>query len=159
MTMGADDYIRALGLRPHPEGGHFRRLAAGESRAGRASWSGIYYLLRAGEVSRLHRIAPDEIWCHHAGAALLVHAIAPDGALTTRRLGVGLAAGEEPQTVVRGGCVFGAELAGPGFALVSCLCVPGFEYADFVLPSRRELLAAFPQHRELVERLTAPDPA
>ena len=56
--MTADNVIRLLGLQPHPEGGHYRETfrdpAGGAS--GRAHSTAIYFLLRAGEVSRWHRV-------------------------------------------------------------------------------------------------------
>jgi predicted cupin superfamily sugar epimerase len=38
----------------------------------------------------------------------------------------------------------------------ACVVAPGFEFADFVLPSRTELCARYPRERPLIERLTRP---
>jgi hypothetical protein len=46
-------------------------------------------------------------------------------------------------------------VANPGeWALVGCAVAPGFEFAGFELAERGAMLAFFPQHGELVRRLT-----
>lgn len=37
---------------------------------------------------------------------------------------------------------------------MSCVVAPGFELADFEMGKREILLAEFPQHTSLIERLT-----
>jgi predicted cupin superfamily sugar epimerase len=54
--------------------------------------------------------------------------------------------------VVPAGWLFGATVES-GWALVSCTVAPGFDFADFSMPARDEVLSAYPQHREIVERL------
>jgi predicted cupin superfamily sugar epimerase len=45
--------------------------------------------------------------------------------------------------------------AGPhGFALCGCTVAPGFDFADFRMPPRAELLAQLPEHAALVTALT-----
>ena len=51
----ADRLIAALDLKPHPEGGHFRETFR-DANVGRAHSTAIYFLLKAGEVSRWHRV-------------------------------------------------------------------------------------------------------
>ena len=46
-----------------------------------------------------------------------------------------------------------AEPEGEG-VLVGCTVAPGFDFADFELPSRAALVERFPSVRELVEQLT-----
>jgi predicted cupin superfamily sugar epimerase len=41
-----------------------------------------------------------------------------------------------------------------GFALVGCTVAPGFDFADFELGVRADLLRRYPQHRSVIERLT-----
>lgn len=164
MSPGADDWVRTLALAPHPEGGHFRETyRAGEAASGlperfggpRAMATAIVYLLRAGEHSRLHRLRADEVWHHYAGGALHLHLFEPGGAYRRLVLGHDPGRGEVLQAVVPHGCWFGAEPAdGAGFALAGCTCAPGFEYGDFELGAREDLLARFPAQHALVERLT-----
>ncbi len=168
-VMTADQLIKSLRLAPHREGGFFRETyrAAG-TIAGDALPNGfggdrvfstsIYYLLLAGQVSVLHRIRSDELWHFHMGDALEVIDIAGDGALTTTVLGHDVADGNALQCVVPAGRWFGARLASPrqedAFALMSCTVAPGFDFADFELADRDELLNAFPQQDAIIKALT-----
>jgi predicted cupin superfamily sugar epimerase len=66
-----------------------------------------------------------------------------------------LTEGELPQAVVKAGSVFGATVNDPRlYALVGCTVAPGFDFADFSMPGRDELCRHFPQHRQVIERLT-----
>jgi uncharacterized protein len=72
-SLTADEVIAALRLRPHPEGGYYRetfRDAPGHK--GRAHSSAILFLLKAGEVSRWHRVDAAELWHWYGGAPLLL---------------------------------------------------------------------------------------
>ncbi|WP_375340645.1 cupin domain-containing protein, partial [Enterococcus faecium] len=40
-----------------------------------------------------------------------------------------------------------------GFALVSCVVTPGFEFEDFELFTQAELLNDYPQHSEIIQHL------
>jgi predicted cupin superfamily sugar epimerase len=56
------------------------------------------------------------------------------------------------------GALFGARIEGDGdYALVSCTVAPGFDFADFEMPARAELLARFPEHQGIIEALTHDD--
>src|SRR5262245_25515299 len=97
----ADDVIRMLGLKPHPEGGHFVETHRDTRAGGRAASTAIYYLLARGERSHWHRVDAVEIWHYYAGSALALE-IAKDshGPIERVTLGPDLAAGERPQAVV-----------------------------------------------------------
>jgi hypothetical protein len=134
--LAAAEVIRLLGLQPHPEGGHyretFRDAAAGP--AGRAHSTAIYFLLRAGEVSRWHRVDAAEVWHWYGGAPLLL-AILENGKRRSIRLGLDLAVGERPQAVVPARAWQNAESLG-AWTLVGCTVAPGFEFAGFELAPR-----------------------
>jgi len=73
--MTADDLIARFDLQPHPEGGWYRRLhtsglAMPVDGRSRPAITAIVYLLRAGELSRWHRIFSDELWHFYGGAPL-----------------------------------------------------------------------------------------
>lgn len=159
MPHDAQGWIDALQLVPHPEGGHYRetyRAVLDVTRAGdrRSASTAIYYLLRHGERSRLHRIRSDELWHFHAGDGLQVHVL-DDRGHSVLRLGLDLDAGERPQHVVLAGAWFGAEVERPGgWALVSCTVAPGFEFSDLEFADRDALLRAFPAHADVIARLT-----
>lgn len=134
----AEEIIKLLGLEPHPEGGCFRETyrddvgigSPGEER--RAASTAIYFLLRAGEISRWHTVDAAEVWHHYAGAPLELGIAPPDGAAARTILGKNLAAGERPQVVVPAGHWQQARSLG-AFALVGCTVAPGFEFSGFVM--------------------------
>ena len=159
-------WIEHLRLAPHPEGGHFRETYRAAERVdgahlparydgARSCSTAIYFLLRAGEVSALHRIKSDEIWHFYAGGPLIVSVIEPDGARHDLTLGPGPDADQLVQAVVPAGAWFGAAVRpGTAYALVGCTVAPGFEFADFELADRGALLRLYPQHAALIEHLT-----
>jgi predicted cupin superfamily sugar epimerase len=154
------DLVRLLDLRPHPEGGFFRETyRAAETVAAfggaRSMSTAIYFLLPGGDVSRLHRIKSDEVWHFYAGAAVTLSMIHPEGRLTEVTLGARVEAGERFQAIVPAGCWYGAAVGDPrGYALLGGTVAPGFDFADFELGGRARLLADYPQHQALIERLT-----
>src|SRR5690349_14546824 len=68
----AERLIRLLKLSPHPEGGHFRETFrdGAASPQDRSPSTAIYFLLKAGEVSRWHRVDAAEVWHFYRGAPL-----------------------------------------------------------------------------------------
>jgi predicted cupin superfamily sugar epimerase len=126
--------IAALGLAPHPEGGWYRETwRAAADDGGRCAVTAIHFLLEAGQESHWHRVDADEIWCWHAGAPLSLGIAAGSGeAPHWLRLGPDVAAGEAPQGVVPAGA-WQAARADSGWALVSCVVAPGFDFAGFTL--------------------------
>lgn len=159
-------WIEKLGLKPHPEGGYFRQtyvsdvviareaLPAGFAGA-RAASTAIYFLLSGENFSAFHRLRSDEIWHFYAGGALVVHVIEPDGRSSKILLGTDLEAGQLPQAAVRAGCWFASHVADwQSVALVGCTVAPGFDFEDFEMGKREELVARYPQHGKLIERLT-----
>jgi predicted cupin superfamily sugar epimerase len=159
----AEQVIESLGLRPHPEGGFFAETFRAEAlpvalpgRGERSASTAIYFLLRAGDFSALHVVSSDEVWHHYAGDTLELHCFSEAGAHRSVQLGAGLERGERPQHVVKHGELQAARvLPGPhGFALCGCTVAPGFDFADFRMPKRSELLVTLPEHRELVTALT-----
>ncbi len=130
--LSADDVIRLLGLKPHPEGGHFRETFRDPRVAdGRSVSTAIYFLLKRGERSHWHRVDAAEIWHWHAGASLNLH-IHDQGKASAIRLGPDLAGGEQPQAVVPAHAWQAAESCGD-WTLVGCTVAPGFEFKTFEL--------------------------
>lgn len=134
----ADELIRTLGMRPHPEGGHFVEtfrspIIVPGPNGDRAASTAILFLLRAGEVSRWHRVAADEAWHWYEGDQLeLLTSGGPDGdPLRRHRLGR-IGQGGVPQAVVPAGMWQAARPCG-AYALVGCTVAPGFDFADFAL--------------------------
>jgi len=154
----ARDLIRIYKLEKHPEGGFFREnyRAAGKITGSGLSFStAIYFLLPAGERSRLHRIKSDELWHFYLGGPMTVAQISPDGRVEPVVLGQDSAAGQKLQHIVPAGYWFGAyPNEGTDFSLVGCTVAPGFEFSDFELAERAVLLKQFPQAKDVIVKLT-----
>jgi len=133
--MIADEIIRLLGLKPHPEGGHFRETFR-DPRVladGRAASTAIYFLLRRGERSHWHRIDAVEIWHYYAGGPLMLELAATDhGPVERVTLGPDLAQGERPQSVVPARHWQAAQTLGD-WTLCGCTVAPGFDFKGFEL--------------------------
>ena len=130
---GPDEAIRLLGLVPHPEGGWFRetwRAPAGPGERG--AGTAIYYLLRAGERSRWHRVDAAEVWHFYAGGPLRLELAADGRPRSAHVLGPDLAQGQRPQVVVGAGVWQSARPLG-GWVLAGCTVAPAFELAGFEL--------------------------
>jgi predicted cupin superfamily sugar epimerase len=161
MHPDAADVVRALSLTPHPEGGFYRetfraRLAVPSANGigPRAASTAIYFLLPAGGLSALHRVRSDEVWHHYDGDPVELHTIDADGAHATVVLGSSLLRGERPQHVVPAGTWQAAVARGERYALCGCTVSPGFDFVDFEMPSRHQMLRLFPELRPTIERLT-----
>jgi hypothetical protein len=152
----ADEFIEHLQLEQHVEGGYYcsSYRSAQQFDKARQLWTSIYFLLRTGEVSHFHRLTADEMWYFHGGQSLTIYMIDEQGELTTAKLGLDLAAGERPQFLVPKGCIFGSAMNQAGFSLVGCMVSPGFTFEDFELFSQEDLLAKYPQHQAVIERLS-----
>ena len=51
------------------------------------------------------------------------------------------------------GVIFGLSVD-EDWALVSCMVSPGFDFREFYLFEEEELLEKFPQHAEIIKKLT-----
>jgi uncharacterized protein len=128
----ADEVIQHLGLKPHPEGGWFLETFRDEGgHQARAHSTAILFLLKAGEVSRWHKVDAAELWHWHGGAPLLLE-IKQDGTRHEYRLGANLLAGEHPQGLVPAGAWQSARSLG-AWTLVGCTVAPGFDFSGFEL--------------------------
>ena len=162
----AQYWIAHLALKPHPEGGFFREsyrssvvipdsALPATFRGPRSASTAIYFLLSGEDFSALHRLAGDEVWHFYAGSPLLVHSIDPNGNHSVIRLGQKTEANEQLQCVVPGGHWFGSCLERPDkYALVGCTVAPGFDFSDFEMARRADLVAEYPQHRDIIHKLT-----
>ncbi|MBA4175472.1 MAG: hypothetical protein C0505_02750 [Leptothrix sp. (in: Bacteria)] len=129
--------IHELGLRPHPEGGHYgevfrsvQPVQTGDGRAGRVALTTIDFLLAAGEFSAWHRVAADEVWHLLEGESLRLWLAPPDlSGFAQVDLGP-VGAGRRPRHVVPAGWWQAAEPLGD-FAYVGATVGPGFDFADF----------------------------
>jgi uncharacterized protein len=161
----AQYYVSAYNMQAHPEGGYFaetyrstekipKNALPSHFKGDRSFSTGIYFLLESHHISALHRIQSDEMWHFYAGCPLNVYVI-DEGNLSIIRLGNNPDKGEVFQAVVPAGAWFGSKPAEvDSYSLVGCTVAPGFDFEDFEMKSRAELLKIFPEHREVVEMLT-----
>ena len=152
----AEYYIKNLNMDPHIEGGYFKEsfISNNEARKDKKLWSSIYFLLRTGEVSNFHRLKSDELWYYHDGEALTIYMITPEGELITSQLGKNIENGEMPQVLVPKGYIFGSAMNNDGYSLVGCMVSPAFDYKEFELFDREYLLSLYPEHKEIILKLT-----
>lgn len=150
------DWASQLDLSPHPEGGWFREtwrsdltfpqsVLPADYTGPRQAGTAILFLLMPGQQSAWHTVRSAEIWLYHRGSPLLLEVGAEQSSAHTVLLGPDIEAGQTPQFVVPPGDwqrarprAEASEATGETPAeptLVSCLVVPGFDFADFVLSS------------------------
>ena len=160
MDPRATDLIERLGLQPHPEGGWFaetwRARERVRARVGeRSASTAIYYLITPDSFSTLHRVASDEVFHFYLGDPVEMLQFDESGRVERLVLGADLAAGMRPQAVVPAGTWQGSRpVAGGAFALLGATVAPGFEFADFELGERADLMERFPHLTAEIERLT-----
>lgn len=123
--------IGALGLQPHPEGGHYREIFRHiPADGGRGASTAIYYLLAPGERSRWHRVDADEAWHWYGGGALSLRLSAEGMGVETVHLGPDLASGQRPFAMVPRGW-WQAAAPVDGWVLCGCTVAPAFEFSGF----------------------------
>lgn len=163
----AREIIDRLQLEPLTiEGGYFREtyraplmLPAGalptDYAGSRNASTCIYYLLTPETFSAIHRVRSDEIFHFYAGDPVEMLQLWPTGDANVVTLHNDLAPGHEPQVVVPAGVWQGCRLAPGGeWALLGCTVAPGFDYADFELGQRGDLVSAYPKYKSLILALT-----
>lgn len=142
----------------------------GEARSGAYSWvytsptwtaeaisrpaaGSSYFLLAGRESLRFQSLDCDEVWYFHEGCGMKLTVLLADGATRTFELGVGSAA--MPMILIPKGQIFAAENVVPtGYSFISCMTVPALETTGIRVWQREELLARYPQAREVIERYT-----
>ena len=157
-------WVHGLDLMPHPEGGYYRESYRSDitmdlsgpgtgSSGTRSIATSIFYLLESPDFSAFHRIRSDEVWHHYAGGTLLIHMIGPDGRYWRQGLASSLVSGALPQWTVPAGTWFAARPES-SYSLVGCSVSPGFDFQDFELAKRAELVRQFPAHSSNIESFT-----
>ncbi len=163
----ADQIIERLKLVPLTiEGGYYRETYRAELTvpAGalpnyyvgeRTVSTAIYYLLTPNTFSAIHIVKSDEVFHFYAGDAAEMLQLWPDGSAKVVIISNDLAAGHEPQHVVPAGVWQGCRLVRGGeWALMGCTVAPGFDYADFALGDRAQLIVSHPAHADMISALT-----
>ncbi|TNF26537.1 MAG: cupin domain-containing protein [Deltaproteobacteria bacterium] len=154
--MNAEEIINHFQMEKHPEGGYYKETYRCfdkiETMNGeRAISTAIYFLLHEGEKSHFHKIKSDEFWHHYMGGPLRLLEITPEGQFSETIIGKDLEAGQVPQYCVNAGNWFAATPCdGSDFTLCGCTVAPGFDFEDFKLAKKKDLLLRYPQLEDLI---------
>ncbi len=166
MNQQAKYYIEKLNLIAHPEGGYFKEVYRSNEiiqaehlpnryTSARNLSTSIYFLLEGEQVSKFHRLKSDEIWHFYDGSPIKIFTLSSDGNLEERILGKNLETNEAPQIVIEKGNWFGAKVKGKNsFTLIGCTVSPGFDFEDFELADKNELIKKYPAHKKIIDELT-----
>ncbi|MBK9293896.1 MAG: cupin domain-containing protein [Oligoflexia bacterium] len=164
----AEDVIKFLNLKPLPEeGGYFRETYRSDkinapakifginSDSPRVISTAIYYLVHQKSFSALHRIKSDEVFHFYAGDPVEMIQINDQGILNKYILGADVFKEQQPQVVVPKGVWQALRLKeGGSWALLGTTVSPGFEFEDFEVGTREQMLKLFPQHRDDIMRFS-----
>lgn len=167
-SLKSERIIRTLDLNPLPEeDGLFNEVYRAEETlpvdalperysGNRSIATSIYYMLTPGIVSRMHRVASDEIFHLLAGGPVRMLQLGHDtGESREIVLGMDLEAGQRPMAVVPAGIWQGmALMPGAAFALFGCTVAPGFAFDDFELGHRDTLIQNWPAFADKIKQLT-----
>jgi len=162
MMNDALTWIKILNLKPHPEGGYYRRTYTSnvkltridQNKIAKASASAIYYLLESDDKSGFHRLKSDELWFYHVGAPVDIYILSYDGKLVVQKLGIDFEKGESLQVMIQAGCWFAAKVNIPGsFTIISCVVTPEFTFDEFELGLKDQMIKEFPIHTEVFNHL------
>ena len=143
--MNADEIIKTLGMEEHvEEGGYFtvtwrndrsipQEILPGTFDGARQIASCIYYLLKADQISKWHKLLADEYWYWHCGGTLEM-TLGGEGHTPVEgqklRIGCDISNGESFQVHAPAGHWQTTKVINGDFVLVSCVVVPGFEEED-----------------------------
>lgn len=164
--------IAQLNMIPLPdEGGYFVQTYKSSDiisqdshpfvKGDRATSTAIYYLLGEFDISKFHVLNSDEAWHFYSGDKLTLVTISPDGCVSNIKMGSEILDGDQPQHIVKKGYHFGAYIdekdIDQGYVLIGCTVSPGFEFEDFELSNRDELLSIAPSHNKTIDKLLGLD--
>ena len=162
----ANYWINHLQLLKHPEGGYYKEVYRSDElinqnhlpqrfNGDRCFCTSIYFLLHKNDFSAFHRIKSDETWHFYQGTSLTLYMIDENGVLTSSLLGDNPENNERLQITIPQNAWFAAEVNDKSsYTLTGCTVAPGFDFADFELGKRNELLNLFPQHKEIITLLS-----
>jgi len=162
--MTSEEIIKQLELKPHPEGGFYKEIYRSENfieptclhnkfKGKRRFSTSIYYLLREGDFSAFHRITSDELWHHYAGGDITLHLLDQQKGYQTKILGDEIMGNGSYQVIIPANVWFAAQLTTQNsFSLAGCTVSPGFDFDDFELADKDQLLQQFPQYANVISR-------
>ncbi len=166
MQKTAKYWIEKLNLTKHPEGGYFKEIYRSDEiikkqhlplrfSGDRSFSTSIYYLLDKNDFSAFHKIKSDEQWHFYAGTSLSIFVISPSGDVETIVLGNDPDKGERLTAIIKKNYWFAAKPNDKNsYSLVGCTVAPGFDFNDFILGKREDLVKEFPQHSKIIVAMT-----
>jgi uncharacterized protein len=160
------EIVKRLELKPHPEGGYYRETyrssdtipvtaLASRYNGARSVSTSIYYMLDTNTFSAMHRVKSDEVYHFYSGDPLELLLLYPDGKTEVVIIGSDIAAGHYPQFVIPRDCWQGSRVRpGGSYSLIGATVAPGFDFADFEIGKRADLVAQYPAQSDLISALT-----
>ncbi len=165
MSKSAEYFIKSLDLQKHPEGGYYKEIYRSEDiinsnslpqyfNGNRNTSTSIYFLLKSDDFSSFHKIKSDEIWHFYYGSPLTIFVII-NGKTEKLLLGNNPENGESFQKIIPKNSWFAACVNEPNsFSLVGCTVAPGFDFNDFELATRKNLLLSHPSLHAIIKKFT-----
>lgn len=163
----AEQIIEMFNMKPlHHEGGFYVETYRADENISKASLpnrysknkslcTAIYYLLTPDTQSALHRLPTDEIFHFYLGNPVNMLQLHPDGTSKIITLGHDIAKGQQVQVIVPRDVWQGSVLIEGGrLALMGVTVAPGFDFSDYEKADRHNLITQYPEHKELITRLT-----
>ncbi|MBX3043197.1 MAG: cupin domain-containing protein [Candidatus Kapabacteria bacterium] len=161
----AEYWIEKLGLRAHPEGGFYKETYRSDEfivsdslpdryNSDRSFSTTIYFMITKDSFSKFHKVNSDEFWFFHSGGSAKIYNLTNSGELIIKHFGIDTDNNEFPQILIPQNTWFAAEVENGDYVLLSCTVAPGFDFEDFTLAERNEFITDFPQHKQLIKKLT-----
>jgi predicted cupin superfamily sugar epimerase len=156
-------YIEKLDLKKHPEGGYYKEVYRSaeyfilpdysyKNKRQRNFSTSIYFLLEGNDKSHFHKLKSDEIWHFYDGSDVRIIIIDHIGKLN--EVFIGREAGIYQYTILKENWFAAEVIRKDSFALVGCTVSPGFEFDDFIIGKRNDLIKLFPQHEKIIKSFT-----
>lgn len=150
-----DYLINELDLKPHPQGGYYRKTDLSLKYSAVKGtvfplYTTIYFLLTDESPLHFHRLPSDEVWFFHIGDPLTIHSLVSGGSYEKKYLSHGFK--HHFHHTVPAGTIFGSTVD-EGYALVSCTSIPGGDLNDITLFTKKELLLTHSKHEKIINRL------
>ena len=165
--MNASYIIKHLGLTRLPDEGGFYRETYRSSEtishsalpprytAEKAFGTAIYYLITTDTFSSLHRLPSDEVFHFYLGDPVTMLQLHPDGSGEIIILGNNIREGHCLQCAVPMSVWQGLMLKdGGSYALLGTTMTPAFDFSDFELGKREDLIKKYPDYSHIIKRLT-----
>lgn len=163
--LNPDEIIKKYQLTPHTEGGYFKETYRSDGiiphkalplqyNGNRNYYTSILFFLRQGDKSHFHQLGSDEIWHFYLGGPMILILIFPNSNVKEIILGQDIRNNQQLQYLVPAGTWLGGfPLPDSEYSLVGCTTSPGFDYSDFELAKKEELLKQFPDAKNWIDLL------